>query len=105
MTIELTLLISGLGLAFAVYSGLANMRRNQSADDRNAASQLTTVIVKLEHISAGINEIKAEMSGVKADIMEDREKIIRIEEMAKQAHTLIDTLEKNRSVREGESSE
>ncbi|MDD3049763.1 MAG: hypothetical protein PHR06_01305 [Candidatus Cloacimonetes bacterium] len=94
MTIELALLLSGISLAFGIYSGISNLKRNQKADDKNEASQLTTVIVKLENIGNGITEIKGEMSNVKNDIKESRERIIKVEESAKQAHKRMDTCEK-----------
>ena len=93
MTIELALVISGLSLAFGIYQGITNMRRNNRKDDREDATQLTTVIVKLENISSGIAEIKNEISNVKNDIKESREKIIRLEEAVKQAHKRIDQIE------------
>ena len=94
MTIEVALLISGISLAFALYSGVSNLKRNQKTDDRNEASQLTTVIVKLENIGTGVTEIKNEMSNVKNDVKESRERIIKVEESAKQAHKRMDTCEK-----------
>ena len=94
MTIEVALLISGVSLAFGIYQGITNMRRNSKKDDQHDAAQLTTVIVKLENIGIGITEIKSEMSNVKVDIKESRERLIKVEESAKQAHKRIDTLEK-----------
>lgn len=94
MTIEVALLISGISLAFGLYSGVSNLKRNQKTDDRNEASQLTTVIVKLENIGTGVAEIKNEMSNVKNDVKESRERIIKVEESAKQAHKRMDTCEK-----------
>lgn len=90
MTIEVALLISGVSLAFGIYQGVSNLRRNNRTDDKNDATQLTTVIVKLENIGNGVAEIKNEMSNVKNDIKEDRERIIRVEESAKQAHKRLD---------------
>jgi hypothetical protein len=94
MTIEVALLISGISLAFGIFSGLSNLKRNQKADDKNEASQLTTVIVKLENIGNGITEIKSEMTNVKNEQKESRERIIKVEESAKQAHKRLDTIEK-----------
>lgn len=91
---EVALLISGISLAFGLYSGVSNLKRNQKTDDRNEASQLTTVIVKLENIGTGVAEIKNEMSNVKNDVKESRERIIKVEESAKQAHKRMDTYEK-----------
>ena len=93
MTIEVAILISGISLAFGLFSGISNLKRNQKADDKNEASQLTTVIVKLENIGNGITEIKAEMTNVKNDLKETRERIIKVEESAKQAHKRLDTFE------------
>lgn len=93
MTIEVALLISGISLAFGIYSGIANMKRNQTNDVKKDASELTMVIVKLESIGIGITEIKQELSSVKQDIKESRERIIKVEESAKQAHKRIDNIE------------
>ena len=93
MTIEVAILISGISLAFGLFSGISNLKRNQKADDKNEASQLTTVIVKLENIGNGITEIKGELSSVKTDIKESRERIIKVEESSKQAHKRLDTLQ------------
>jgi archaellum component FlaC len=59
------------------------MRRNNKADDKNDATQLTTVIVKLENIANGVAEIKSEMTNVKADIKESRERLIKVEQQVK----------------------
>lgn len=96
MTVEVALLISGVSLAFAVYSGIVNLKRNRSKDDKSDATEMTTVIVKLENIGTGITEIKSEMNNVKNDIKENRERIIKIEESAKQAHKRLDSFEKRR---------
>lgn len=93
MNIEVALLISGFSLAFGIYQGVLNLKRNEKKDNKSDASEMTTVIVKLENICTGITEIKSEMTNVKNDIKEDREKIIRLEESAKQAHKRLDSLE------------
>lgn len=90
MTIEIALLISGLSLAFGIYSGIVNMKRNSKNDTERDASQLTTVIVKLENLGMGIEEIKNELAGIKTDTRELRDRIIAVEQSAKQAHKRID---------------
>ena len=94
MTIETALIISGVSVAFAVYQGVANMRRNNKTDDRNDATQLTTVIVKLENIGNGILDIKRELLMVKDDIKSDHERIIKVEESVKASHKRMDMCEK-----------
>ena len=93
MCVELSILISVVSVSFAIYAGLSNLKRNQTQDDKNSASQMTTVIVKLENIGNGIAEIKSEMSNAKEDIRENRERIVKVEESAKQSHKRLDRLE------------
>lgn len=79
MTIEVALLLSIASFSFAVYQGIANMKRNQKTDDKSEATQLTTVIVKLENIEGGISDIKKDINSVKNDVREDRERIVKLE--------------------------
>lgn len=90
MTIEVALLISGISLAFGIFSGIANLKRNSKHDTRKEAAQLTTVIVKLENLGTGIAEIKNELTGIKNDTRELRDRIITVELSAKEAHKRID---------------
>lgn len=92
MTIEVALVISALSLAFGIYQGVSNMKRNQRADNVQEATQMTTVIVKLENIGAGISEIKSDMRNVKDEVRELRDRIIKVEDSAKNAHHRIDEL-------------
>lgn len=98
MTVEVALVISFLSVGFGIWSGVSNVRRNEKNDTRNDASELTTVIVKLENISAGITEIKSELNNVKNDRKEDREQIIRMDESLKSAWKRIAIIEKNTGV-------
>lgn len=92
MTIEVALVISALSVAFGIYQGVTNMKRDRTADDKKDATQLTTVIVKLENISAGISDIKSDMRNVKDEVKEVRERLIKVEDSAKSAHRRIDEL-------------
>ena len=94
MTVEVALLISGVSLAFALYQGITNMKRNKTQDDKQDASQLTTVIVKLENIGEGVNEIKSDMRNIKEDVQELRERVVAVEQSAKSAHHRVDLLER-----------
>lgn len=83
MTIEVALVISGVSMAFGIYQGVSNMKRNNRKDDRNDATQLTTVIVKLENIGNDIAEIKNDMRNVKDDIQNHAERLVKIEQQLK----------------------
>ena len=92
MTIEVALVISALSLAFGIYQGVSNMKRNQRTDNVHEASQMTTVIVKLENIGDGITEIKTDMRSVKDEVRELRDRIIKVEQSTKDAHRRIDEI-------------
>ena len=93
MTSEIALLIfSGLSFAFAVYQGIISMKRNQKTDDKKDATDLTTVIVKLEYIGTGISEIKADMQSQKDEIRQLRDRVIKLEDSTKSAHRRINEL-------------
>ena len=99
MSVELSILIPVVSVVFAIYAGVSNLKRNQSQDDKNTASQMTTVIVKLENIGNGIAEIKSEISNAKEDIKENRERIVKVEESAKQARKRLDMFEKTKGLK------
>lgn len=94
MTIELAVLLSIISVAFAVYQGLTNLKRNNQIDTRNDVTQLTTVIVKLENISSGVTDIKNEISSIKTEVRETRERLVKLDESLKIAHKRIDELTK-----------
>ena len=92
MTIEVALVISALSLAFGIYQGITNMKRNQRNDDRHDATQLTTVIVKLENIGVGVSEIKSDMRSMKDEVRELRDRLIKVENSTASAHRRIEEL-------------
>ncbi len=98
MTIEMSLLISGISLSFAIYTGIVNLKRNQSVDDKKDASDMTTVIVKLENIGAGIAELKSEIKNIRDDNEKIKERLIVVEQSVKQAHKRLDDISKRKLV-------
>ena len=94
MTIEAALLISGISVTFGIYQGVSNLKRNERTEAKNDASELTTVIVKLENIGDGIKEIKSELGNIKQDINDITVRLIKVEESSKSAHKRLDTCEK-----------
>jgi chromosome segregation ATPase len=92
MTVEVALVISFCSFIFALYSGIANLKRNQKTDDRKDAAQMTTVIVKLENISAGITEIKSEMASMKNDVKDLNTRLVVVEQSTKSAHKRLDEI-------------
>ena len=92
MTIEVALLISFISVAFGIFSVVTGFSRAKKEDEQKDASEMTTVIIKLENISTGISEIKADLNNIKGEVKELRERLIVNEQGIKQAHSRIDEL-------------
>ena len=95
MPIEYTIIISVISVICTVIGvsiGMSNLRRNSKLDDKQESSQITRITVQLEHIDAGVNSVKHDMTEIKDDIKEQRERMVRVEESAKQAHKRLDEL-------------
>ncbi len=72
------LIVSIAALLLSLYTFI---KRTASED----STQMTTVIVKLENISAGIRDIKEEINTIKTDQKADHDRLIRVEESLQQA--------------------
>lgn len=83
MTIEVALVISAISLAFGIYSGVSNMKRNNRQDAKSDSAQLTTVIVKLENIGNDISEIKSDLRDVKSDVKDHSARLVKVEQQVK----------------------
>lgn len=92
MNIEIALLISVISVAFAIFSGIVNLKRNNAKDTTEDAAQMATVITELKSISSGIDDIKKEITSIKDDVKENRDRTTRLEESCKQAHKRIDEI-------------
>ena len=83
-------LLTGGSLLFGIFSGILGMRKSTRHEAGKRASEMMMVIVKLEDISVGVTEIKADLSNVKGDIRELTERLIVAEQAIKQAHRRLD---------------
>lgn len=96
MSIEVALLVSIIAVTCSIISTVLNIKRNNAADSKKEAETMTTVIVKLESISNGVQEIKAEIRNIKADVQELRDRMIVVEQSTKSAHHRLDTLNEDK---------
>lgn len=92
MSIEISLLISFASVLLAAITGITNLKRNNTKDVTEDATQMATVLTELKGISSGIDEIKKEITSIKDDVKENRDRTTRLEESCKQAHKRIDEL-------------
>lgn len=69
---------------------------NVRSGTKEGASEITTVIVKLESIQSTVTEIKSDVRGIKDDIKEIDHRLIIVEQSTKSAHKRIDEMGKSR---------
>lgn len=90
--VDVSILIAFLSLCVAGVVAVTSIRRNKATDDKKEASEMTTLIVKLENINNGVNEIKSDMRNMKNDIQDVRERLVIVEQSTKSAHKRLDDI-------------
>lgn len=93
MTIEVTILISVVSVAFAIYFGLKSNRRNDIKDIQEKAERDTRINIKLDDISGDVKDVKYDISSVKKKIEDFDKRLIVVEQSTKSAHHRIDRIE------------
>ena len=80
MVIEISTLISIVSVAIAVitiiYNILRNGKKDTTEDVKEDATQMATVLTELKSISNGIDDIKKEITSIKDDVKENRDRSI-----------------------------
>lgn len=93
MQIDISTAIAVVSTAFAIFFGIRNLTRSKTTDDKADATQMATMIVKIDAVGTTVNEIKSDMREFKNEQQFLRDKIIEIEASVKSAHKRIDSIE------------
>lgn len=104
MTIEVStaIVISIISLLFTVYNGLRGNKRTDTKDIEERTRERTELNVKLDFISANMQDIKDQISSVVKDVQNHGVKIAELEQSTRSAHHRIDGLEKRINNKEDE---
>lgn len=94
MTVELSLLLSGISVAFAIFFGISTKKRNDKKDAVEETEERTTsstmVMVKLENIADDIKDIKRENRDFREEMSTLRERVATVESSLKSYHKRLD---------------
>lgn len=101
MSIEITILVSVVSVAFAVYFGLKSNRRNDNKDLEERVARETKIDIKLDDISSDVKDIKFDMSATKKKVDDIDKRLVIVEQSAKSAHHRIDEIIGKESVSNG----
>lgn len=94
MTVELSLLLSGISVAFAIFFGISSKNRNdrkdteQETEDR--AATRTLLMTKLENIADDVKDIKRDYRETNAEVQNLRERVVVVEQSLKSYHKRLD---------------
>ena len=94
MTVELSLLLSGISVAFAIFFGISSKNRNdrkdteQETEDRAATH--TLLMTKLENIADDVKDIKRDYRETNAEVQNLRERVVAVEQSLKSYHKRLD---------------
>lgn len=105
MSIEVTVLISAVSVAFAIFFGLKNNRRADTKDIEERTKDMVAVNLKLDFISKQTNEIKEQISSLVKEVQNHGVKIAELEQSTRSAHHRIDSLENRLNEKEGVNNE
>lgn len=93
MTIEISMLISMVSVAFAIYFGLKSNRRTDVKDIEEKAARDAKINIKLDDISSDVKDIKYDISATNKKVEEIDKRVVVVEQATKSAHHRIDRLE------------
>lgn len=101
MTIELTILISILGVVIALQSYQLNKKKHQSDqqnfEKREAESDVkesAEIRTQLVYIIKGVDDIRLDIRANERQMVALGERVTRVEESSKQAHKRLDSIKK-----------
>ena len=99
MTVELSLLLSGISVAFAIFFGISSKSRNDKKDTEqeteDRAATHTLLMTKLENIADDVKDIKRDYRETNAEVQNLRERVIAVEQSLKSYHKRLDGIKTN----------
>lgn len=104
MTVEVAFLLSAVSIAFSIFFGLKNSKRNDTKDTKEQTEERMNEIaertkenaiinVKLDNINSCNREIKDQVSSLVEKVDAHGDRLIKVEESCKSAHHRLNTLE------------
>ncbi len=95
MTIELSLLLSGISVAFAIFFGISNKKRNDKKETEERATANTLMMTKLENIADDVKDIKRDYKETRAEVQNLHDRVLIVEQSLKSYHKRLDGMNLN----------
>ena len=91
---NIAIIISFASFCFAVWIGLKGDKRTDTKEIEERAKENAKINFKLDEISGTTKEIKNDIASMNNDIKSHNDRLIKVEESAKQAHNRLNLIEK-----------
>ena len=97
--IELSLLLSGISVAFAIFFGISNKKRNDKKDaeqeTEERATANTLMMTKLENIANDVKDIKRDYKETRAEVQDLHDRVLIVEQSLKSYHKRLNGMNLN----------
>lgn len=92
----LALLVSVVSVVAGLYYNNKSKGHTDNTDIERKATEMATINVKLDNIGKNVSDIKDDVNSAKRDVQSLTERVVAVEQSAKQAHHRLDGLEENK---------
>ena len=99
MNVDLVVLVGLVGTVSGIYFGFWKAKKDQEKEAREDATKDTTLTVKLEYISKGVDEIRIDNKVRDKQMLDFAERLVAVEKSAASAHHRLDGIEKKEGIK------
>jgi hypothetical protein len=90
---EYTVLLWGVSILIGIFIGIVGLVRSFKQDNTKEVEQRARMSQQVENIAASVEHIKYDIREMKRDNKEFHERLVSVEQIAREAHNRIDRLE------------
>ena len=94
MTIEISILVSVVSVAFAIFFGIKSYRRNDRSDIAERVARETKLDMKLAEIGNDVKEVKETVRTIQNDVRDHEGRIVKLEASYTRLHERVDNFPK-----------
>ena len=94
MTVEVSILISFVSVAFAIFFGIKSYRRNDRNDIAERVARETKLDMKLDEIGNDVKEVKETVRTIQGDVKNHEGRIVKLEASYARLHERVDNFPK-----------
>ena len=100
MTVDVAILVSIISVSVAIFFGVKSTKRADMQDVKDDTIKLTQIETKIDIIVTNMFEVKNEISSLRTEQNNIKERVTIVEESSKNAHKRLDKLEKEETKHE-----